>query len=362
MSDTAGLVKVNPYNHRPNIVPPYVLDTLSQAHYKDQLVNTNNNVQGSGNPLLKTSQLKINDEEQFLSFANDPYVSSVNNNWSSFLKSVQQPTAYTDDRVKVEQDFDPDRKLNGTWEGDDRLRLALLGTSSMDEDTYVGDESRGLFSWMWWKKKPKKLKDDAPRVRSKAGYWMSDEKRADVFPTLKRIFVQNPLVPLFMRIMILVFSVAALALAVSIFVFSRRQYDDSTVQQQPSTIMAVVVQCCAIAYIIYIAYDEYSGKPLGLRDPLGKMKLIMLDLLFIIFSSANLSLTFNTLYDHEWVCRKDDELISVGIFSPTVSSICRRQRALASFLFLVLCMWVLTFTISIIRVVDRVNVVDPRNK
>ena len=54
-------------------------------------------------------------------------------------------------------------------------------------------------------------------------------------------------------------------------------------EQQPSTIMALVVQSCALVYVIYIAYDEYTGKPLGLREPMSKMRLILLDLLFIIF-------------------------------------------------------------------------------
>lgn len=189
---------------------------------------------------------------------------------------------------------------------------------------------------------------------------MSDEKRADLLPFLKRIFVTNPLVPLLLRICIIFFSACALGLACTIYQFSNSRYDGSKIEQQASTIMAIVVQCLAIVYVAYIAYDEYSGKPLGLRDPLGKMKLIMLDLLFIIFSSANLSLTFNTLYDDEWVCRSDPSSPD-DKGSPMVTSICRRQRSLAAFLFLVLNLWLLTFTISIIRVVDRVSVGGQRN-
>lgn len=355
--------KVKSYSHKPNIIPPYVLDTLTQAHYKDQLNNTNlNSNQAEPNPSLKTSHSKIDDEEQYMSFSNDPFVKSMNNNWHNLLRSVEQRPAYAPGRMKLDDEFNSDWKLDGPWGGEDRLKTALLGQSSTEEDTYIADDI-GCFGCFGKKENVSKdLDHDYPKVRSKAGYWMSDEKRKDVVPMLKRIFVQNPLVPLLLRVLIICFSACALALACSIFVLSRHKYDGSTVEQQPSTIMAIVVQCCAIAYLIYISYDEYSGKPLGLRNPLGKMKLIMLDLLFIIFSSANLSLTFNTLYDGEWVCENDDTpgLESLGIFTPIVSSICRRQRALAAFLFLVLCLWVLTFTISIIRVVDRVSV-SPRN-
>lgn len=383
---------VRVYSHKANIVPPYVLDRLTEAHYKDQLDNTNvNNNQSDINPSTKKksaqadsqqipqpphtpvsvnrqSLAQSDEDQQYLSFANDAFIKSLGNaKWQNFLSTIQQPTAYTSDLVKFDESFNNKEKLlNESWGGDDRLKLALLGSPSSDEDTYVGDENGSVFTKIFGKKSNKKnskFDTDHPKVRSRAGYWMSDEKRKDVLPTLKRLFVQNPLVPLFLRILIIIFSACALALACTIFVFSKRKYDDQVIEQQPSTIMAIVVQCCAIAYVIYISYDEYSGKPLGLRDPLGKMKLIMLDLLFIIFSSANLSLTFNTLYDDEWVCEVDNtpDLNSIGIYYPTVNSICRRQRALASFLFLVLCLWVLTFTISIIRVVDRVSTSSPRS-
>ncbi|CCE81378.1 Piso0_001278 [Millerozyma farinosa CBS 7064] len=361
--------EISSYSHKANIIPPYVLDTISQAHFKEQLNNSNVNVNNASGAAgtAKGTYAKKDDDEQYLSFANDPYVKTLNNNWHKLASSVRQANAFAPGDVTVDHNFNSDWKLDGTWGGETRLKSALVGPSSSDDDTYVADDI-GCFSW--WplrrnrddKKLQNSADNDNPKVRSKAGYWMSDEKRADVVPFLKRLFVQNPLIPLFLRILIIIFSVCALALACVIFRYSRRTYEGTKVEQQPSTIMAIVVQCFAIVYVIYIAYDEYSGKPLGLRNPLGKMKLIMLDLLFIIFSSANLSLAFNTLNDDEWVCKSNNQpaLAHFGIYYPKVAAICDRQRALTSFLFLVLCLWVLTFTISIVRVVDRVNVTSPR--
>ncbi|CAK7895480.1 regulator of phospholipase D Srf1p [[Candida] anglica] len=357
---------VKTYSHRPNIVPPYVLDKLSQVHYRDQL--NNSNVNNPESDQISTHHRSVhskkshNNDEEYQSFANDPFIKSLDNNWHNFLATVRQPTAYTSDMVAYDNKFNSDWNLEGGWGGEDRLKHALLGTSSSDDGTYDKEEKSG-----WWPFKNRnrgpsaglnlELNEPSPRVRSKAGYWMSGEKRADLKPTLKRIFLQNPLIPLFLRILTIIFSTLALALAGSIFVLSSHEYDDTKIVQQPSTIMAICVQCFAIIYVVYIAYDEYHGKPLGLRDPVEKMKLIMLDLLFIIFSSANLSLAFNTLYDHEWVCMNDNnpDLATIGIFYPTVGSICRRQRALSAFLFIALCLWVVTFTISIVRVVDRVS-------
>lgn len=380
--------KVKAYNHRPNFVPPYVLDALSQVHYKDQLNNQNTNsnqqdvhipneLRGQGETLASGHiQTQTNGQtnpdhsdqpkdDEYLTFANDPFVKSMGNDWHKFTSSIKQPTTYHKNLINFDKDTVFENKLDGSWGGEERLKFALLGSPSSDEDTYVNEGGMGLFLALF--KRPKKdrskLAENAPKVRSKAGYWMSDEKRADLLPSLKRIFVINPLVPLALRICIIFFSGCALGLASTIYEFSDREYQGVKITQQPSTIMAIVVQCCAIVYVCYISYDEYSGKPLGLRDPLGKMKLIMLDLLFIIFSSANLSLTFNTLYDDQWVCQDGTDSGShrSDDFVPTVSSICERQRALTAFLFLVLSLWVLTFTISIIRVVDRVSVIGQKD-
>lgn len=130
------------------------------------------------------------------------------------------------------------------------------------------------------------------------------------------MLLNNPMVPLTFRAIIWTLSLVALALAVSVFQHS----NDYEVPQKPSTIMAIVVDVVALIYLIWITYDEYSGKPLGLRSPKAKMKLskhspyirmvklltytVMFDLLFIIFDSANLSLAFDTLFDNRWSCRR----------------------------------------------------------
>lgn len=350
--------QVKYYPQTANLVPVYVLDKLSEAHYREQLQNANvNNNQAEISPLVRSQTTKREDDSQYVSFANDIFIKAVNHNWHDFLLTVKDPCLYTQDEVeKVE--LPSASQYYSPWGGEERLRLALVGSGAPETHSDV-EKMPGFWSKILTRKH--KTPDDLPRHRSKAGYWMLDEKRKDLAPSLRRILVQSPLFPLLMRILILMFSCCALALACSIYYYSRRKYQNLSVSQQPSTIFAIVVQCCAIVYVIYIAYDEYTGKPLGLRNPLGKMKLIMLDLLFIICMSANLSLAFYSLFDDEWVCQSNNStLLMYGIYTPTVNFLCRRQQALASFLFLVLCLWVLVFTVSIIRVVDRVSV-NPRS-
>lgn len=361
VDENGNFVTINPllksqllsYSLQPKVVPNYVLDKLSLVHYKDGLKNTNvNNNQADTAPSVKARSTD-DGQLEFVSFMNDPFIKSVNNNWTNLLSAIKQADEFGPDRLTKDENFEGHPDFNVPWGGDERLRTTFLGASAADNASPFENKT-GFWSRLFSRKK-RLMADDDPQHRSKAGYWMLDEKRKDLIPTIQRFFVRNPLVPLFLRISILMFSACALAMAVSIYIYSRRTYDNSKIEQQPSTIFAIVVQSFAILYVVYITYDEYSGKPLGLRNPLGKMKLIMLDLLFIMCSCANMALAFGSLFDEKWVCEVDYDDAS-GVQYPTVAFLCRRQRALTSFLFLVLFLWVLTFTISIVRVVDRVSV------
>ena len=105
-----------------------------------------------------------------------------------------------------------------------------------------------------------------------------------------------------------------------------------------SPVMAIVVDAIALMYIIYITHDEYTGKPLGLRSARAKMRLIFLDLFFIVFDSANLSLAFEAISDSNVppVCL-------LGFY------VCDLQQALASVLLIALIAWMMTFAISVLR-------------
>ncbi|OBA26133.1 hypothetical protein HANVADRAFT_53383 [Hanseniaspora valbyensis NRRL Y-1626] len=193
------------------------------------------------------------------------------------------------------------------------------------------------------------------------------KKKTQFLPSIEKILFQNRYVPLFCRLFIVVLCVIALSLSSRIYVNSKGSYygnsltgsttssttlEKYTLGQQPSTIMAIVVNSIAILFELFVAIDEFKGEPLGLRNPLGKLRLILLDLLFIIFSSANLALAFGSMFDDDWVCIKGVPSMKS---SPKINYICRKQRTLSSFLFLILCSWVITFTISIVRVVNKAS-------
>lgn len=347
--------QLSSYSLQPKLVPNYVLAQMVQAHQKEQAKQRQKDSFGNSNNADNTTSLSRStpstERENFNSFMNDPFNKTLSHGFSDLLHAVMQPSEFISDQVSLDRSLNQSPISDGPWGGDERLRHTFMGTSASVNNN--GTEPRANFFALFFLPK-RRHADDTPRHRSKAGYWMLDEKRKDLAPTLQRIFVQNPLVPLFLRVLLLVFSTCSLALAINIYVNSQREWNNIRVQQQPGTIFAIVVQSMAIVYIVYIAYDEYSGKPLGLRDPLGKLKLIMLDVLFIIFCSANLSLAFNSLFDPEWVCMALDNP-PLRIRNLTVGFLCRRQRALVSFLMMVVFLWLITFAIAIIRVVDRVS-------
>lgn len=110
--------------------------------------------------------------------------------------------------------------------------------------------------------------------------------------------------------------------------------------------MAIIVDAVALVYLVYITWDEYTSKPLGLRAPAAKARLILLDIVFIVFDSANLSLAFESLSSVTGACTRAE--INSRIV-PRNDLICDRQKALASVLLIALIAWLMTFSISVLR-------------
>ncbi|CCH61746.1 hypothetical protein TBLA_0F02040 [Henningerozyma blattae CBS 6284] len=166
-------------------------------------------------------------------------------------------------------------------------------------------------------------------------------------PKLIKLLIDSQYTPLAVRIMTWIFVIVCLGLSTRIY--ANVHNSDRPIHQRASTILSIIVSTVSVVYLILIARDEFSSKPLGLRNPLMKLRLILLDLLFIIFFSATLSLTFETMTDNRWVCKGHDEEIG------KMPSTCRKQKALASFELITLVMWMLSFSISILRIVVKVS-------
>lgn len=170
-----------------------------------------------------------------------------------------------------------------------------------------------------------------------SGLLHSKKQRRSFLQRLQHILLMHPLVPLVFRVTVLTTSTIALGISGSVRHLSTFYTDAET-----STTMAIVVDAVAIPYILYITWDEYTGKPLGLRAPKAKIRLVLLDLFFIIFESANLALAFGALTHSDGSCQATPG-------SPYNKAICDRMKALCGILMIALISWSLTFSVSIFR-------------
>ena len=178
-------------------------------------------------------------------------------------------------------------------------------------------------------------------------YHAFQQKRKVWYKRTQDRILKDPFIPLVFRLTVFCFSTVALALGGSIHHFTNK----TIFSQGPSAEMAIVVDVIAMVYTVYITVDEYISKPLGLRSVRAKLRLIFLDLFFIVFEAANLALAFESLSDPGQACvpgpgDSRDELVDI--------SICRRQKALASVLFIALVAWLLTFAVSVLRLVHLI--------
>ncbi|CAR27124.1 ZYRO0C09460p [Zygosaccharomyces rouxii] len=399
---------LNAYSIVPTTVPPYALD------YQFNRLKSRT---GPGDPTDTAAAVNLSDEQRYA--FKDPFLVGNDGKWGKFASNIGSNVAYAKQRkrsiggessdeisarIRDSQETDVTdlernkakqailTDLNTEWGGGKRLQelfdTPIMGSfefqNNEDRQQWVdyvtrlkqyyyggvppgidlesrpgppgesgigGKSAQGESDWIV------QLHSDMERFRQ-----LKKRKMQQWRPKLTRLLLDNQYLPLVLRMCIGMFSAIALGLAVRVYQNSDTRVEKlgRTVGQQPSTIMAICVNTIAIVYIVYIAQDEFTGKPLGLRDPLGKLRLILLDLLFIIFSSANLALAFNTLFDKRWVCRHDGGPTARAGEDLTISYICRKQRALSSFLFVMVVLWVITFTISLVRVVEKVSSASPR--
>jgi len=162
------------------------------------------------------------------------------------------------------------------------------------------------------------------------------ERRERYLRRLQRQLMVSPFAPLFFRIFIMATSIIALGIASDVYGNNRGCKDTST------HTLAIIVNTIAIPYALYITWDEFFSQPIGLRRPRSKLRLLVLDLVFIIFDSANLSLAFDAGTNTDEEFRAPDPM-------------CAEQWGLVVVLLVALLAWVSTFMLSLFRLIWRIE-------
>lgn len=167
-----------------------------------------------------------------------------------------------------------------------------------------------------------------------------DSRRKKTKTLSKRMWnlaLRHSLSPLVFRLTVIITSI--LALAVSARIYKLETSRGKSGAEQTQSVVAVVVDCVAIPYSSYMIWDEYTGKPIGLRSAYSKISLILLDLFFIIFKSASTALAFEALVYH----------------NVSVRSIAQLAEVLAAFMLIGLVSWTMNLTVNVFRTVERLG-------
>ncbi|KAI3329208.1 hypothetical protein HD806DRAFT_276120 [Xylariaceae sp. AK1471] len=189
------------------------------------------------------------------------------------------------------------------------------------------------------------LPDPKTKKKSRKNAW---------FMRLGNFVLRHPIAPLIFRLIVLITTISALALTTVIY---RREKDPRVIADyRPETsqaIVAIVIDSVAIPYILYMTWDEYTGKPLGLRAPAQKISLTLLDLVFIVLKSASTALAFEALVYHSGDGRAQDPMnIALELQSLDLA------RGLAALTLVGLIAWILNFTISVFRLAERLGGIE----
>ncbi|KAI1426909.1 hypothetical protein F5Y12DRAFT_740454 [Xylaria sp. FL1777] len=187
---------------------------------------------------------------------------------------------------------------------------------------------------------------DSKTIKSRKNAW---------FMRLGNFVLRHPIAPLMFRLIVLISTISALALATVIY---RREKDPdiasgSSQTETSQAIVAIIIDSIAIPYILYMTWDEYTGKPLGLRAPAQKVSLTLLDLVFIVLKSASTALAFEALVYHSGAgmaqMAKDgvEEWQSLDL-----------ARGLAALTLVGLIAWILNFTISVFRLAEKLGAIE----
>lgn len=167
------------------------------------------------------------------------------------------------------------------------------------------------------------------------------ERRAKRFT--KRIWdmaMRHSLSPLIFRLTVIVTSLLALAIAARIY--ELEEVLPPNLPEETQSLVALVVDCVSIPYNAYMIYDEYTGKPIGLRSALSKVALVLLDIFFVIFKSASTALAFESVVFH-------------GALDDAIGKL---AKAMASFMLIGLIAWTMNLAVNVFRTVDRLGGID----
>ncbi|CCE61398.1 hypothetical protein TPHA_0A03210 [Tetrapisispora phaffii CBS 4417] len=192
-------------------------------------------------------------------------------------------------------------------------------------------------------------------------------------PIIKNFILNNIFFRLFLRLIIIGLCVAVVTVSSNIIANSRAErvfledkpfFNNYTIDLMinfSDLIFNVFSNSLAIIYNLYIGYDEFAGKPIGLNNPTSHAVFLMLDLFFIIVENVNLSLSMNYIINTRHSFNKKDNQLNENFKSIDITiqllikTFCQQEQLLILLTFLLELIWTFTFCIGIIKILDKTN-------
>jgi len=118
--------------------------------------------------------------------------------------------------------------------------------------------------------------------------WKARRRRA------RKYLIHNPYVPLLFRFMNIVFTTAALALAIRIRYIEKKNGIYGAIGSSPS--LLIIFAPLTLIHVIVALHAEYFGRPVGLWRTSGKLAWTLVEVVFICAWSAELALCFDNYF------------------------------------------------------------------
>lgn len=184
--------------------------------------------------------------------------------------------------------------------------------------------------------------------------------RARRMAKLEQFVLVSPWAPLVFRIANTAVSACTLALAARLLVLQGDADADGVVGMSP--LLAVVFAPLTLVHVFVNMYLELFGRPIGIWRMGPKMAHTLLELVFICMWSATLSLSFDDLFTSSLACtaytpyaKYNERSGELDIDPERQDIMCRYQRALVSFVFVSVLLYVAVLVVSLFRIFHKVG-------
>ncbi|KAH8918229.1 hypothetical protein BT69DRAFT_1338355 [Atractiella rhizophila] len=167
--------------------------------------------------------------------------------------------------------------------------------------------------------------------------------------------------PLFFRLLNLSFTACVLGLAIRVLVVENQHNIRGIIGT--STTLALIIAPLTLCHILGSVYLEYFGRPIGIWSVRLKMTHTLIDLVFIVLWSSELSLAFDDYFSTSLECTtwtpnprfQSTATVDVEVPTHVQDILCDSQGALVALVFGGMVLYIAVLVVSLFRIFNQVR-------